>query len=66
MTWRYRADRSRFKARRKGGLRNIESSYKGLPTVMRRGNEEYNLKYSMLAEKRHVGAFAVKGWISGK
>ncbi len=66
LTWRYRAERAKFKARKKGGLRNIDSSYKRLPTVMRRGNEEYNFKYSMLAGKRHVGAFAVKGWISGK
>lgn len=66
LTWRYRAERAKFKVRRKGGLRNIESSYKRLPTVMRRGDEEYNFKYSTLAGKRHVGAFAVKGWISGK
>lgn len=66
LTWRYRAERAKFKARRKGGLRNIDSSYKRLPTVMRRGDEEYNFKYSTFAGKRHVGAFAVKGWISGK
>lgn len=66
LTWRYRADRSQLKARKKGGFRNLESSYQRLPTIMKRSNEEYNLKYSLLAGKRHVGAFAVKGWLSGK
>ena len=50
----------------KGGLKNIDSSYKRLSSVLRRNYDEYNLDYSMFATKRRIGAFAVKGWISGK
>jgi hypothetical protein len=33
LTKRYRADRAIFKVRWKGGLKNIDSSYKGLSSV---------------------------------
>ena len=33
LTKRYRADRALFKVRWKGGLKNIDSSYKGLSSV---------------------------------
>jgi hypothetical protein len=33
---------------------------------MKRGYTEYNLDFSLFTAKRHIGAFAVKGWISGK
>lgn len=66
LTRRYRADRAKLKVRWKGGLKNIDSSYKRLPSIMKRGYTEYNLDYSLFTAKRHIGAFAVKGWISGK
>lgn len=66
LTKRYRADRAVYKVRWKGGLKNIDSSYKGLSTVNMRGYVNSNTQYSMVAAKRRIGAFAVKGWISGK
>jgi hypothetical protein len=33
---------------------------------MYRGLHKPNILYSLSASKRRVGAFAVKGWISGK
>lgn len=66
LTKRYRADRAIFKVRWKGGLKNIDSSYKGLSTVNMRGYVNSNTQHSIIAAKRRIGAFAVKGWISGK
>jgi len=66
LTKRYRADRAIFKVRWKGGLKNIDSSYKGLSSVNMRGYAKPNLDYSIFTSKRRIGAFAVKGWISGK
>jgi hypothetical protein len=66
LTPRYRADRSVHSLRLKGGLKNIDSSYKGMTTVLFRGNTNSNTSYSMFVSKRRIGAFAVKGWISGK
>lgn len=66
LTKRYRADRSVFKVKWKGGLRNIDSSYKGLSSVNMRGYAKPNVDYSIFTSKRRIGAFAVKGWISGK
>jgi len=66
LTKRYRADRAIYKVRWKGGLKNIDSSYKGLSSVNLRGYVKPNLDYSIFTSKRRIGAFAVKGWISGK
>ena len=66
LTKRYRADRAIFKVRWKGGLKNIDSSYKGLSTVNMRGYANSNIEHSITTAKRRIGAFAVKGWISGK
>lgn len=66
LTKRYRADRAIFKVKWKGGLKNIDSSYKGLSSVNMRGYIKPNLEYSVFTSKRRIGAFAVKGWISGK
>ena len=63
---RNRADRSFFKVKWKGGLKNFDSSYKKLSTVNMRGYIESNLDYSIFTSKRNLGAFAVKGWFSGK
>jgi hypothetical protein len=37
-----------------------------LSSVNMRGFVRSNLEYSIYASKRYVGAFAVKGWVSGK
>nr|YP_010526678.1 ribosomal protein S3 [Pleurocordyceps sinensis]UXR11746.1 ribosomal protein S3 [Pleurocordyceps sinensis] len=66
LTKRYRADRSISSLKWKGGLKNIDSSFKGLTSVLFRGNSQSNLAYSSTKSKRRIGAFAVKGWISGK
>ena len=66
LTKRYRADRALFKVKWKGGLKNIDSSYKGLSSVNLRGFIRPNVEYSIHTSKRRIGAFAVKGWISGK
>lgn len=66
LTKRYRADRSVYKLRWKGGLKNIDSSYKGLSVRKNRGHLNPNVGYSIFASKRRIGAFAVKGWMSGK
>lgn len=66
LTKRYRADRAVFKVKWKGGLKNIYSSYQGLSTVKMRGYLNSNVEYSISTSKRRIGAFAVKGWVSGK
>ena len=66
LTKRYRADRSVYKLRWKGGLKNIDSSFKGLSVRKNRGHLNPNVGYSIFSSKRRVGAFAVKGWMSGK
>nr|YP_009364291.1 ribosomal protein S3 [Ophiocordyceps sinensis]ARF03432.1 ribosomal protein S3 [Ophiocordyceps sinensis] len=65
LTKRYRADRSVYSLKWKGGLKNVDSSLKGLSSVLFRGNSNSNVSYSIYNSKRRIGAFAVKGWISG-
>ena len=66
LTKRYRADRSIYSLKWKGGLKNVDSSFKRLSSVLFRGNSKSNVSYSLTNSKRRIGAFAVKGWISGK
>jgi hypothetical protein len=66
ITKRFKAERSQIKVKWKGGLKNIYSSYKGLSDTKMRGYINSNVEYSVLASKRRIGAFAVKGWVSGK
>lgn len=66
LTKRYRADRAKQVLKWKGGLKNIDSSFKGLSTVSFRGNTNSNVSYSWSKSKRRIGSFAVKGWIGGK
>lgn len=63
---RYRADRAIYKVKWKGGLKNIYASQLGLSAVKLRGYHNSNVEYSIFTSKRRIGAFAVKGWISGK
>jgi hypothetical protein len=63
---RYRADRSIHKLKWKGGLKNLDSSYNGISSLQLRGNLNSNVEYSIFTSKRRIGAFAVKGWVTGK
>nr|ACV41155.1 ribosomal protein 3/homing endonuclease-like fusion protein [Ceratocystiopsis brevicomis]ACV41176.1 ribosomal protein 3/homing endonuclease-like fusion protein [Ophiostoma torulosum] len=66
LTRRYRADRSKFYSKTVGTLQNIDSSFKGLSSKLYRGKFNSNMQYSIDVYKRHVGSYAVKGWISGR
>ena len=66
LTKRYRADRSVYSLRWKGGLKNIDSSFQRMNAVLWRGNVNSNTCYAISTSKRRIGAFAVKGWLGGK
>ena len=66
LTRRFTASRSVFKIKWIGSLKNIDSSYKGLSSVLLRGHMKSNVQYSMINSKTRNGAFGLKGWISGK
>jgi len=66
LTRRFTASRSVFKMKWKGGLKNVESSFKGLSAIMLRGHVKSNVQYSLLKAKNRNGAFGVKGWVSNK
>jgi len=66
LTRRFTASKSVFKVRWKGGLKNVDSSFKGLSTTMLRGDRKSNVQYSLLSSKNRNGAFGVKGWVSSK
>jgi Mitochondrial ribosomal protein (VAR1) len=66
LTRRFTASRSVFKMKWKGGLKNVDASFRGLSTVILRGHVKSNLQYSMLHSKNRNGAFGVKGWVSNK
>jgi len=65
LTKRYTASRSVRKIRYKGNLVNVDSSYKGLSTVILKGNLRSNLQYSKLNSKTRIGSFGIKGSVSG-
>lgn len=60
LTRRFTAARSVFKLRWKGGLKNVDSSFRGLSTIMLRGIYKSNVQYSLIASKNRNGAFGVK------
>ena len=66
ITRRFTASRSIFKMKWKGGLKNVDSSFKGLSAIMLRGHVKSNLQYSFMSSKNRNGAFGVKGWVSSK
>ena len=66
LTRRLTASRSVFKIRWRGSLKNINSSYKGLSSIMLRGYAKSNIQYSLLNSKTRNGTFGIKGWISSK
>ena len=66
LTRRFTASRSVFKIKWKGSLKNIDSSYRGLSSVILRGHLKSNIQYSLVNSKTRNGAFGLKGWISSK
>ena len=62
---RYTASRSVSKLKYKGNLINIDSSYKGLSSVILRGNLKSNIQYTKINSKTRIGSFGIKGWVSG-
>ena len=66
LTRRFTASRSLSKVRYKGSLKNIDSSYSGLSTVMLRGQVKSNIQFSKKASKTRIGSFGLKGWISSR
>lgn len=66
ITRRFTASRSVFKMKWKGGLKNVDSSFKGISTIMLRGHAKSNVQYSFISSKNRNGAYGVKGWISSK
>lgn len=66
LTRRFTASRSVFKMKWKGGLKNVDSSFRGLSAIMLRGHVKSNVQYSLLNSKNRNGAFGIKGWVSNK
>ena len=64
LTKRYTAARSLFKIKYKGNIKNIDSSYKGISTVVFRGHAKSNVQFTKLKSKTRIGSFGIKGWIS--
>jgi len=65
LTRRFSASRSQRKTNYKGNLVNAYSSIKGYPTPVLRGNFKANLQRTVINSTSRVGAFGVKGWVSG-
>jgi hypothetical protein len=61
LTRRFTASRSVSKLRYKGNLLNIDSSYKGLSSVLLRGNLKSNVQHTKLKSKTRIGSFGIKG-----
>ena len=59
------ASRSVFKFKYKGSLKNIDSSYKGLSSIMMRGHSKANVEYTTINSKTRIGSFGLKSWVSG-
>jgi hypothetical protein len=66
LTRRATASRSVFKLMWIGGLKNVDSSFAGLSTIMLRGFSKSNVQYTLKNSKTRNGAFGIKTWISSK
>jgi hypothetical protein len=66
LTKRFTAQRSIFKLKYKGTLKNIDSSYRGLSSPLKRNHVRPNIQYSYVNSNNRIGAFGIKGWISSK
>ena len=61
---RFIAARSLYQYKHKGTLKNINSSYRGLSSVILRGYLESNLQYTKVTSKTRIGSYGFKGWIN--
>lgn len=61
LTRRHTASRSVTKVKYKGNLLNIDSSHRGLSTILLKGNLESNLQYTKSKSKTRIGSFGLKG-----
>jgi hypothetical protein len=61
ITRRYTASRSISKLKYKGNLLNIDSSYRGLSSVLLKGNLKSNIQHTKLKSKTRIGSFGIKG-----
>ena len=64
LTKRNRADRSLFKLRYKGNIKNMDSSFKGLSAVLLRGYAKSNLQYTKVKSTIRIGSYGLKGSVS--
>lgn len=60
LTKRLTASRSIFKIKHKGSLKNIDSSYKNLSSVLLRGHMKSNIQHTKISSKTRNGAFGLK------
>jgi hypothetical protein len=60
LTKRYTASRSVSKLRYKGNLLDIDSSYRGLSSVLLKGNLKSNIQHTKLRSKTRIGSFGIK------
>ena len=63
---RFTAAKSVFKFKYIGNLKNLDSSYKGLSSVLLRGHVKSNLQFTKIKSKTRIGSFGLKGWISSR
>lgn len=61
LTRRLTASRSIFKYKYKGNIKNIDSSYKNLSTVILKGHIKSNIQYTIINSKTRNGSFGLKG-----
>jgi hypothetical protein len=60
LTRRYTASRSKYIFKYKGNLANVDSSFRGLSSVILKGNLKSNIQYTKLSSKTRIGSFGVK------
>ena len=63
LTKRLTAQRSVFKLKYKGNIRNMDA-YDGISTILLKGYSNSNLQYTNINNKTRNGSFGLKGWIS--
>lgn len=63
---RFTAAKSVFKFKYIGNLKNLDTSYKGLSSVLLRGHVKSNLQFTKIKSKTRIGSFGLKGWISSR
>lgn len=61
LTKRFTAQRSVYKLKYKGTIKNIDSSYKGLPSKLLRNQLKSNMQYTYSSSSNRIGAFGIKG-----